>query len=129
MGVLFVVAGAVHFIVTRAFVQIVPDYLPAHHELVLLSGAAEIAGGLGVLLAPTRRTAAWGIILLLIAVFPANLWMARHPELFPTLPLWILWFRLPLQIPLIWWAFQYTRPEPTSLPRPTSETHNSTGVA
>ena len=129
MGVLYVIAGAGHFIVTRAFVQNVPDYLPAHHELVLLSGAAEIAGGLGVLYPPARRTAAWGIIVLLIAVFPANLWMAQHPERFPTIPQWILWLRLPLQIPLIWWAFQYTRPEPTSLPRPTSETHNSTGVA
>jgi uncharacterized membrane protein len=129
MGVLYVIAGAGHFIVTRAFVQIVPDYLPAHHELVLLSGAAEIAGGLGVLYPPTRRTAAWGIIVLLIAVFPANLWMAQHPERFPTISQWILWLRLPLQIPLIWWACQYTRREPTLLPRPTSETHNSTGVA
>jgi uncharacterized membrane protein len=99
MGVLYVVAGAGHFIVTRAYVQIVPDYLPAHHELVLLSGAAEIAGGLGVLYPPTRRTAAWGIILLLIAVFPANLWMVQHPERFPNIPLWILWLRLPSSFP------------------------------
>jgi len=62
MGVLYVVAGAGHFIVTRAYVHIMPDYLPAHRELVLLSGAAEIAGGLGVMFAPTRRTAAWGKI-------------------------------------------------------------------
>jgi uncharacterized membrane protein len=114
MGVLYVVAGAGHFIVTRAYVQIVPNYLPAHRELVLISGVAEIAGGLGILFPPTRRAAAWGIILLLIAVFPANLWMAQHPELFPTVPQWISWLRLPLQLPLIWWAYQYTRPEPTS---------------
>ena len=113
MGVLYVVAGAGHFIVTRAYVHIMPDYLPAHRELVLLSGAAEIAGGLGVMIRPTRRTAAWGIILLLIAVFPANLWMAQHPERFPTIPLWVLWLRLPLQLPLLWWAWQYGKPEPT----------------
>ena len=116
MGVLYVIAGAGHFIVTRAYVQIVPDYLPAHRELVLLSGAAEIAGGLGVLFPPTRRAAAWGIILLLLAVFPANLWMAQHPELFPTVPQWISWLRLPLQFPLIWWAYQYTKPETRTAP-------------
>jgi len=115
MAGLYVAAGVGHFIVTRVYVQIVPDYLPAHHEIVLLSGAAEIAGGIGVLYPPTRRAAAWGIILLLIAVFPANLWMAQHPERFPNLPLWILWLRLPLQLPLIWWAWQYTKPEATPL--------------
>ena len=62
---------------------------------------------------PTRRPAAWGIILLLIAVLPANIWMAQHPERFPTISLWVLWLRLPLQLPLIWWAYQYTKPEPT----------------
>jgi uncharacterized membrane protein len=111
MGVLYVVAGVGHFVVTRAYVSIMPDYLPAHRELVLLSGAAEIAGGLGLFLPPTRRAAAWGIILLLIVVFPANLWMAEHADRFPGIPLWILWLRLPLQLPLIWWAWQYARPE------------------
>jgi uncharacterized membrane protein len=115
MGVLYVVAGAGHFIVTRVYVQIVPDYLPAHRELVLLSGVAEIAGGLGVMIRPTRRAAAWGIILLLIAVLPANIWMVQHPERFPAIPLWVLWLRLPLQLPLIWWAYQYTKPEPLRL--------------
>ena len=115
MGALYIIAGAGHFIVTRAYVHIMPDYLPAHRELVLLSGAAEIAGGLGVMVRLTRRAAAWGIILLLIAVFPSNLWMAQHPERFPTSPLWILWLRLPLQLPLLWWAWQYTKPEPTPL--------------
>jgi uncharacterized membrane protein len=111
MGVLYVVAGVGHFVVTRAYVSIMPDYLPAHRELVLLSGAAEIAGGLGLFLPPTRRAAAWGIVLLLIAVFPAHIWMVEHADRFPGIPLWILWLRLPLQLPLIWWAWQYTRPE------------------
>ncbi len=111
MGVLYVLAGVGHFVVTRAYVRIMPNYLPAHRELVLLSGAAEIAGGLGLLVPSTRRAAAWGIVLLLIAVFPANLWMAEHPDRFSSIPLWVLWIRLPLQLPLIWWAWQYTRPQ------------------
>jgi uncharacterized membrane protein len=115
MGVLYVLAGVGHFVVTRAYVRIMPDYLPAHRELVLLSGAAEIAGGLGLLVPSTRRAAAWGIVLLLIAVFPANLWMVEHPDRFPSIPLWVLWIRLPLQLPLIWWAWQYTRPQAAPL--------------
>jgi uncharacterized membrane protein len=115
MGVLYIAAGAGHFLVTRAYLRIMPDYLPAHRELIVLSGVAEIAGGLGLFLPPTRLAAAWGIILLLIAVFPANLWMAQHPDLFPDVPLWISWMRLPLQIPLIWWAWQYTKPDAAPL--------------
>ena len=113
MAALYVAAGAGHFIVTRAYMRIMPDYLPAHREIVLLSGAAEIAGGLGLLIPPTRRTAAWGIILLLIAVLPANVWMVQHPERYPNIPLWVSWIRLPLQLALIAWAWQYTEPEPT----------------
>ncbi len=115
MGVLYLTAGACHFALTSAYIRIMPSYLPAHRELVLLSGAAEMAGGLGILIPQTRRAAAWGILLLLIAVFPANLWMAQHPDRFPTIPLWILWLRLPLQLPLIWWAWRYTKPEANQL--------------
>ncbi len=110
MGLIYVGAGITHFILPRAFAAIVPDYLPAHRALVQLSGAAEIAGGLGVLIPATRRPAAWGLIALLIGVFPANLWMAQHPERFHPLPEWQLWARLPLQVPLIAWAWLYTRP-------------------
>jgi uncharacterized membrane protein len=121
MAIIYVTAGVGHFIMTRAYVHIMPDYCPAHRELVLISGAAEIAGGIGLLIPQTRRTAAWGIVLLLIAVFPANLWMVQHPERFPSIPLWILWLRLPLQLALIGWAWQYTRPEamPLLLENPT----------
>ncbi len=111
MGLLYIVAGAGHFLATRVYMGIMPDYLPAHRELVLISGAAEMAGGLGVLLRPTRRAAAWGLVVLLVAIMPANLWMVQHPEHYRPIPLWALWLRLPLQIPLIWWALRYTRPE------------------
>ena len=111
MGTLYIAAGTLHFVLTRTYTGIMPDYLPAHRELVLISGAAEIAGGLGILIPATRRPAAWGIVLLLIAVMPANIWMAQHPERYPNIPLWAIWLRLPLQLPLIWWAYAYTRRE------------------
>lgn len=111
MGVMYIAAGTMHFVATRSYERIMPAYLPVHHELVLLSGAAEICGGLGMLIPGRRRPVAWGIVCLLIAVFPANLWMAQHPELFPGVPQWALWLRLPLQIPLIWWAYTYTKLE------------------
>jgi uncharacterized membrane protein len=109
MGILYMGAGVMHFVATHAYERIMPAYLPAHLELVLLSGAAEIAGGFGVVLPATRRAAAWGIVCLLISVMPANVWMAQHPELTPGVPVWLLWLRLPLQLPLIWWALQYTK--------------------
>lgn len=111
MGGLYVVAGIGHFVVTRAYLRIMPDYLPAHRELVLLSGAAEVLCGVGVLLPATRRLSAWATVALLVAVFPANLWMVQHPEILPGVPLWVLWLRLPLQLPLIAWALLYTKPQ------------------
>jgi uncharacterized membrane protein len=109
MGCLYVTAGIGHFIATRMYVSIMPDYLPAHRELVLLSGAAEIAGGLGVMVPALRRAAAWGLVVLLVCVMPANIWMAQHPERYANIPLWAIWLRLPLQLPLIWWAWLYTK--------------------
>jgi uncharacterized membrane protein len=115
MGVLYVVAGTAHIVLTRTYEGIVPDYLPAHRALVLVSGAAEIAGGVGVLVPLTRRAAAWGIVVLLICVMPANVWMVQHPALYPGVPLWAMWVRLPLQLALIWWAWRYTLAEPGGL--------------
>jgi uncharacterized membrane protein len=122
MGSLYVVAGTAHFVLTRVYVHVMPAYLPAPHALVLISGAAEIAGGVGVLMPeylglPTRRAAAWGIILLLIAVAPVNVWMAQHPELTPGVPQWMLWVRVPLQLPLIWWAWMNTTKDKSRLGR------------
>ncbi len=111
MGVMYVAAGLGHFVATKVYEHIMPDYLPAHHQLVLISGAAEIAGGLGVLVPQTRRVAAWGLIVLLVVVMPANIWMVQHAERYSNVPLWVLWVRLPLQLPLIWWAWRYTRVE------------------
>jgi uncharacterized membrane protein len=109
MAALYIGSGLTHLACTSLFARAVPAYLPAHHALVLVSGVFEIAGGLGLLLRPTQSLAAWGLIALLVAVSPANLWMAQHPQLFPRIPSWALWLRLPLQLPLIAWAWLYTR--------------------
>jgi uncharacterized membrane protein len=85
-----------------------PPYLPLHRELVLLSGVFELALGILLLIPPTTNLAAWGLIALLIAVFPANLYMYQHRELFQVPPLALL-LRLPLQGVLILWAWAYTR--------------------
>jgi uncharacterized membrane protein len=111
MGALYLAAGALHFLFTPRYMAIVPSCLPAHRTLVLLSGAAEIAGGLGIFtpIPILRRSAAWGLIALLVAVMPANVSMLAAHAAFPNVPLWILWARLPTQLLLIYWAWLYTR--------------------
>ena len=111
MGVLYVVAGTGHFVATRVYLHLMPDYLPAQRELVLITVVAEIAGGLGVLVRPTRRAASVGIAAMLVAFLPVHIWMVQHPERYPGIPLWALWARLPLQAPLILWALRYARTE------------------
>ena len=111
IGVLFICAGTNHFVMTDFYVGIMPPYLSWHLELVYLSGVAE--AGVGILLL-FRRWAVWGgwgIIVVCVAVFPANLHMAMHPELFPQFSELALWARLPLQGVLIAWAYWYTRDE------------------
>ena len=106
----FLVAGVAHFTSTDFFVKIVPPFLPFHRELVFASGVFEISLGLLLLIPQTTRLAAWGLIALLIAVFPANLYMFQHQELFHVPPLALL-LRLPMQGVLILWAWFYTRPQ------------------
>jgi uncharacterized membrane protein len=118
MGPLYVVAGVGHFVVPELYVQIVPPILPARLALVYLSGVAEIAVGVGVLLPRTRRLAAWATVALLVAVFPANVYMATSGVVVAGLPgggdpsALVRWGRLPLQAVLILWAAWYTRPLP-----------------
>ena len=104
----FIGAGVMHFVKPRPFVEIVPPALPEPVALVAISGVAEIAGGAGLLFKRTRRAAGWGLLALLVAVFPANVYMAVAAERFSAFaPAWALWARLPLQ-PLmmlgVWWA-------------------------
>ena len=113
LAVLFVGAGTLHFVRPQIYDAIVPQWaapglLPNVRSVTLLSGAAEVAGGLGLLFPLTRPAARWGLALLLLAVFPANLAMAQQPEKYG-LPAWALWARLPLQPLLIWWVLRAGR--------------------
>lgn len=103
LSILFVGAGVAHFVSPGGFLKIVPPQLPAPLFLVYLSGLFEVLGGVGIQLASTREVAGWGLILLLIAVFPANIYMAVAGIKiggFPSEP-WMAWARLPLQFVLI----------------------------
>ena len=102
----WLVAGAMHFVIPRQYVAIMPDYLPAHRELVYASGLAEMAGGAGVLAERTRRPAGWWLIATLVAVFPANVNMALHTDRFARIPPAALWARLPFQALFIRWVWR-----------------------
>ncbi|SNS22336.1 Uncharacterized membrane protein [Granulicella rosea] len=106
---IFIVAGILHFVFTPIYMKIMPPYLSDPRLLVQISGVAEIAGGVGLLYPPTRMAAAWGIIALLLCVMPANIQMALDHASWAQIPQWALWARLPLQVPLVWWAWVYTR--------------------
>jgi uncharacterized membrane protein len=102
---LFMVAiGVAHFAVPGPFVSIVPAWLPAPTALVLVSGLFEVLGGLGLLVPRARRLAGVGLVVLYVAVFPANVNMAMHPELGQGIPGWALWGRLPMQLLFVSWA-------------------------
>ena len=107
LAVIMVAAGVYHFVNPQVYVSIMPKYLPWHLPLVYISGVLEILFGAG-LLTGYSSLAAWGLIALLIAVFPANLNMALHPELAPQISSVLLWLRLPLQAVLIWWVLKFT---------------------
>jgi uncharacterized membrane protein len=103
MALFFVAAGSYHFVSPQAYLEIMPPYVPWQRGLVYVSGFAEILLGLAALTQPFRRFAGWGLIALLIAVFPANIHMALDG--FHSIPRWILWARLPLQFVLIGWVY------------------------
>jgi uncharacterized membrane protein len=106
----FISAGVNHFLIPGTYEQIVPPRLRGHaKELVQISGVAELAGGLGVLIPATRRLSGLGLIALLVAVFPANVYMAREPQQFRKIPSWALYARLPLQPFMVLWAWRATR--------------------
>jgi uncharacterized membrane protein len=116
MGPGYVVAGVLHFIVPELYVQIIPPILPAALTLVYLSGIAEIAVGIGLVIPHTRQYAAWATVALLIAIFPANIYMATSGVVIQGMPgggdpsELVRWGRLPLQGALILWALWYTNP-------------------
>ncbi|WP_341732624.1 DoxX family protein [Microcoleus sp. EPA2] len=113
LAVAISVVGVLHFAVPAPFIKIMPPQLPYPEALVYISGFFEILGGIGLLVPPVSRAAAWGLIALFIAVFPANINQAINSipiEGIPHHPL-LYWFRLPFQAVLIAWAWVYTKPD------------------
>ena len=101
VSLFFLTGGICHFICTDYFISIMPPYLPWHWQLVYLSGAFELLGAVALWIPPARRVAALGLIALALAVWPANIHMALHPEAFPAIPAWALYLRVPLQLLII----------------------------
>lgn len=108
LAILMIFAGTMHFANTAFFLKIMPPYLPLHRELVLLSGAFEIVLGVLLLIPRFSRLAAFGIMALLIAVFPANIYLYQNQEIVPASST-IHLLRLLLQGVLVLWAFWHTR--------------------
>ncbi|WP_445638289.1 DoxX family protein [Nostoc sp. DSM 114161] len=112
LSIAIIFVGVTHFLIPEPYVKIMPPQLPYPLELVYLSGFYEILGGIGLLVPPVSQAAAWGLIALFIAVFPANINMAVNHiklEYIPNSP-WVHVFRLPFQAVLIAWAWWYTKP-------------------
>lgn len=109
MATLYILAGINHFRNPKMYLRIMPDYIPWHLPVVYISGIIEIFLGILLMFPATRIWGAWGIIVLLILVFPANIQMAIDFYARKNPYLWIALLRLPLQIVLIWWAWWYTK--------------------
>ena len=110
LSVFFIYFGIDHFINPDFYLSIMPPSFPLHEEAVYISGFFEIAGGIGVLIPRFRKIAGWGLVALLIAVYPANIYMAISPEAFPDISIEVLYFRLALQFLFFYWAYSVTRP-------------------
>ena len=110
LSAFFIYFGVDHFINPDFYLSIMPPSFPLHEEAVYISGFFEIVGGIGVLIPRFRKIAGWGLVALLIAVYPANIYMAISPEAFPDIPIEVLYFRLALQFLFFYWAYSVTRP-------------------
>ena len=122
----FVAVGVGHFTNPAPFVSIVPPYLPEPLALVYISGFFEILGGIGLLIPQTRRAAGWGLLALLVAVYPANIHMLVNEVYLDGMPRerWLLWLRMPLQFLMaggVLWASGLWRPKERSRPQKTLE--------
>lgn len=108
MAVLFILAGVNHFRKPKMYEQIMPPYIPAHKNMVVMSGLAEMILGMMLLIPENQPIAAWGIILMLLIFFTVHIHMLQDEGASMKLPKWVLILRIPLQFGLIWWAYQYT---------------------
>ena len=103
----FIITGVLHFLQPGVFLKIMPQWVPWHRFMIYFSGFLEVLFGVMLLIPGLSAAGAWGLILVLVGVFPANIHMALHAEQFPVIPVWLLWMRLPLQFVLIGWAWMY----------------------
>tara|TARA_Y200000002_G_scaffold73935_1_gene57940 strand:- start:98 stop:508 length:411 start_codon:yes stop_codon:yes gene_type:complete len=110
LAIFFIFFGIDHFINPDFYLSIMPPAFPLHKEAVYISGLFEILGGLGVLISRFRKIAGWGLIVLLVTVYPANIYMALTPEAFPNISIELLYFRLALQFLFFYWAYVVTLP-------------------
>ena len=109
MSIFYILAGTLHFVIPDFYMKIMPDYIPYHREMIYLSGIAEIILVFGLLTRNLMRISAWGIIALLVAVFPANVYAYTNDALDLGVPKWALLLRLPLQGILVYWAYIYAK--------------------
>ena len=107
MAAMYIIAGIMHFVKPKAYLRIMPRYLPHHKLLVSLSGLAEVTLGVGVLFPQTLDISLWGIIIMLTLFFMVHFYMLSSNKAGMGLPKWVLWSRILLQFGLIWWAWLY----------------------
>jgi len=107
MAGMYIMAGLFHFIKPKAYLRIMPRYLPQHKLLIYLSGAAEVLLGVGLLFKETKNLAIYGIILMLLIFLLVHFYMLSSKKAAAGIPFWALILRLPLQFVLIWWAYFY----------------------
>lgn len=108
----FFFGGLAHFAFTDLEASIVPPQIPDAVDVVLATGVLELAGAFGLMLPWTRRLAGWCLFALTLAVTPANVYMLYAHGQFPSVPVWLLWLRLPLQVALLWlivWGSRWRR--------------------
>ena len=118
-SLLYIAGGINHFWHQRFYTAIMPPHYDHPLGWVKFTGIAEIAGGLGLLPPQTRRLAAWGLFAMLLVYLDVHFYMAAHPRRFAPFPKLALWLRIPLQLPLLYWAWVYTRPQSRrTLPKP-----------
>src|SRR5512145_664142 len=111
LALLFILAGVNHFLNPGFYLRIMPPWLPWPSALHLIAGFFEFVFGVMLLIPRYQKWAAWGLIALLLAVYPANIHMAINHDKFPQLSMTFHWIRLPLQFVLIAWAWWFTRPD------------------
>lgn len=108
MAFIYFIAGINHFKSPKLYIKIIPPYFPNPKALNTISGIAEIVLGIALCIPQLSGVAAWGVIALLIAIFPTHLYMYFDPKASMGLPKWVLLLRMPVQFGLMFWAYQYT---------------------